>query len=108
MDELYMWGSALVVGLASLKLIPAKKLTAANKRMRSRFSGKVIAILYIVFWILLFAGAYFICTGVNLNPIAKNVILGVIIGLFVGFIPAVDKRNCGEEEQKEASKREDE
>ena len=98
MEELYLWGSAVVVGLLSLKLIPAKKLKAANNRMRRRFSGKAIALMYIIFWILIFVGALLICTAVNLNGIAKNIILGVILGAFIGLIPIVDKRNSGEEE----------
>ena len=99
-----MLGTAIVIGLASLKLIPAKKLSAANKRMRNRFSGKLLAVLYVVFWILLFVGAMFICIAVNLNKVAMYIILGVILGLFVGFIPIVDKRNAeedGEDDEKD-------
>ncbi len=98
MEDLYLWGTAILVGLASLKLIPAKKLSAANRRMRTRFSGMAIAIMYIVICILFFVGAYFLCVSLDVNAIARNIILGVLLGLFIGFIPIVDRKNSGEDD----------
>ena len=98
MEELYFWGTAIIVGLASLKLIPAKKLSAANRRMRERFSGMAVAIMYIIICALFFVGAYFLCVSLEVNAIARNIILGVLLGLFIGFIPIVDKKNSGEDD----------
>ena len=101
MDDLYLWGTALVVGLVSLKLIPAKKLSAANRRMRARFPGMAVALMYIIICILFFVGAYFLCMAFNASAVVRNIILGVLLGLFIGFVPIVDKRNSGEDEEKE-------
>ena len=98
MEDLYLWGTAILVGLASLKLIPAKKLSAANRRMRERFPGMALAIMYIVICILFFVGAYFLCMALDVNVIVRNVILGVLLGLFIGFVPIVDKRNSEEDD----------
>ena len=98
MEDLYLWGTAILVGLASLKLIPAKKLSAANRRMRERFPGMAIAIMYIVICILFFVGAYFLCMAFDASVIVRNIILGVLLGLFIGFVPIVDKRNSGDDD----------
>ena len=97
--DVYLWGTAIVVGLISLKLIPAKKLSSANRRMRARFPGMALAIMYIVICALFFVGTYFICLYFNANEIVRNVILGVLLGLFIGFVPIVDKRNSGEDDE---------
>ena len=99
MEDLYLWGTAIIVGLISLKLIPAKKLSAANRRMRARFPGLALAIMYIIICALLFVGAYFLCMSFEVNAIVRNVILGVLLGLFIGFVPIVDKRNAEEDDE---------
>ncbi|MBR6917124.1 MAG: hypothetical protein IKN38_02980 [Clostridia bacterium] len=101
MDDLYLWGTAILVGLVSLKLIPAKRLAAANRRMRSRFSGMALAIMYIMIGILFFVGVYFLCMALDAPAVVRNVILGVILGLFIGFIPIVDKKNSGDDDKNE-------
>ena len=104
MEDLYLWGTAILVGLVSLKLIPAKKLRGANRRMRTRFSGKALAFMYIIICILFFVGAYFLCMAFEVAPIVKNIILGVLLGLFIGFIPIVDGRNSGDDEDGKGNK----
>ena len=108
MDDLYLWGTAILVGLASLKLIPAKKLRKANRRMRARFSGKVVALMYIAICVLLFLGIHFLCMSLDVNAIVRNVILGVLLGLFIGFIPIVDIRNSVDDEDDNKNDKEDE
>ena len=104
MEDIYLWGTAIVIGLLSLWLIPAKKLAGANRRMRARFSGTALAIMYIVIGILFFIGAMGLCIVFNAAPIVRNVILGAVIGLFIGFIPIVDKRNAEETDDKKEEK----
>ena len=99
-EEMYLWITAIVVGLASMWLIPAKKLSKLNRRFRDRINGKLLAVLF-------FLGVYVICKAANVNAIARNIMLGALIGLFVGFIPVVDKRNYEEKEENE-EKEEDE
>jgi|GEM_PF-2296402 len=101
MEDLYLWGSAIVVGLLSLKLIPAKKLARANRRMREKIPGMTLAIMYIIICILFFVAAFFLCLTFNAPVIVRNIILGVMLGLFIGFVPLVDKRNAEEDEREE-------
>ena len=91
MEELYLWGTAIIVGLLSLKLIPAKKLSNANRRMREKIPGMTLAILYIVVCALFCVGAYFLCLGLHAPVIVRNIIVGFILGLAIGFVPIVDK-----------------
>lgn len=106
MEDLYLWGTAILVGLASLKLIPAKKLSKANRRMRARFPGFAIAIMYIIICVLFFVGVFFLCLAFGAPVIVRNIILGVLLGLFIGFVPLVDGRNTGDDENE--SEKEDE
>lgn len=92
MEELYLWGSAIVVGLLSLKLIPAKKLKGANRRLRSRIPGVTLIILYVIIVALFFVGAYFLCLAAGAPVIVRNIILGVLLGLAIGFTPLIDGR----------------
>ena len=101
MEDLYLWGTAILVGLASLKLIPAKKLRAANRRMRARIPGMTLAIMYVIICALFFVGAYFLCLAFGAPTVVRNIILGVLLGLFIGFVPLVDRRNSGDDEGKE-------
>lgn len=97
MEELYLWGSAIIVGLLSLKLIPAKKLRGANRRLRSRIPGVTLIILYVIIVALFFVGAYFLCLAAGAPVIVRNIILGVLIGLAIGFTPLIDGRYTDDE-----------
>ena len=99
MEELYLWGSAIVVGLLSLKLIPAKKLKGANRRLRSRIPGVTLIILYVIIVALFFVGAYFLCLAAGAPVIVRNIILGVLIGLAIGFTPLIDGRYTDEDDK---------
>ncbi len=99
MEELYLWGSAIVVGLLSLKLIPAKKLKGANRRLRSRIPGVTLIILYVIIVALFFVGAYFLCLAAGAPAVVRNIILGVLIGLAIGFTPLIDGRYTDEDEK---------
>ena len=102
MNELYFWGSAVVVGLILLKAIPAEKLRSTNNKMREKISGGVLAVLYVLIGVLFFVSTYFLCEILNVNVIAKNVLTGAILGAFIGFIPLVDSRyaNNGDKDNK--------
>ena len=97
-----MWATALIVGLASLKLLPAKRLREANLRLRSRLPGIALIILYVVICVLFFVGVFFLCLALGAPEIVRNVILGVLIGLAIGFVPLIDPRNTDEEDAKKA------
>ena len=99
MEELYLWGSAIIVGLLSLKLIPAKKLRGANRRLRSRIPGVTLIILYVIIVALFFVGAYFLCLAANAPVIVRNIILGVLLGLAIGFTPLIDGRYTDEDDK---------
>ena len=92
MDELFLWGTAIIVGLLSLKLIPAQKLKGVNRRLRSRIPGVTLIILYVIIVALFFVGAFFICVAAGVPVIVRNIILGVLIGLAIGFTPIIDSR----------------
>ncbi len=92
MDELYLWGSAIIVGLLSLKLIPAASLKKANVRLRSRIPGVTLIILYVIICALFFVGAYFLCLAFGAPTVVRNIVLGVLIGLAIGFTPLIDGR----------------
>ncbi len=92
MDELYLWGSAIIVGLLSLKLIPAQKLKGVNRRLRSRIPGVALILLYVIIVALFFVGAFFLCLALGAPVIVRNIILGVLIGLAIGFTPIIDGR----------------
>ena len=100
MEELYLWGTAILVGLASLKLIPADKLRRANRRMRSRIPGVAIIVLYFIICALFIVGAFFLCLALNAPTVVRNIIVGVLIGLSIGFTPIIDKRYSEDEEEK--------
>lgn len=100
MDYLYFWGVAIVVGLASSILIPSKKLSSVNRKMREKIPGMALTIMYIVFWILMAVAGFFLCTAFNASVPVRNAILGVILGLFIGFIPIVDRRNAEDDGEK--------
>ena len=100
MEELWFLATAIIVGLISLKLIPAKKLRAANRKMRNVFPGMALAIMYVVIGILFIVGAYFLCEALNTGRVARDIILGVLLGLIIGFVPLVDKRNTDEDDEK--------
>ena len=98
MEEFYLLITAIIVGLVSLKLLPAKKLAAANRRLRARFSGVALIIMYLIICTLFFVGAYFICVYFNAGETVRSIILGVLLGIFIGFSPIIDKKNVGEED----------
>ena len=109
MEDLYLWGTAILVGLASLKLIPAKKLSKTNRKMREKIPGMALAIMYILICVLFFVGAFFLCLAFKAPVVVRNIILGLLLGLFIGFIPIVDSRNVGgDAEETEPDKKEDE
>lgn len=96
MNELYMWATAIVVGFILLKVIPAAKLSRANKKMREKIPGLALIIMYFVIGILIWFGIYVLLSLLNVNEIVRYVISGAIIGAFVGLIPLVDKKNSGD------------
>ena len=93
MDELYFWGTAVIVGLLLLKLLPASKLSSFNKKMREKIAGPLIAVLYILILVLLFIGVYGICFFLSANVIVTRVLTGAVLGAFIGLIPLVDSRH---------------
>lgn len=93
MDELYFWGSAVIVGLLLLKLIPASKLSTVNKKMRSKIPGSVLVLLYFLISAFTFVGIYLICLITSANVIITRVLTGSILGAFIGLIPLVDKKH---------------
>lgn len=100
MEELYLWGTAIIVGLASLKLIPAKKLAKANRRMRARIPGVTLIILYVIICTLFLVGAYFLCFALSAPVIVRNIIIGVLIGLAIGLVPLIDGRYSDDDNNK--------
>lgn len=106
LDELYLWGTAVVVGLLSLKLIPAKKLLPVNRRLRGRIPGVALIVLYAVIWALFFVGVYFLCLALSAPVVVRNVILGVMIGLAIGLTPIIDGRYTEEKPDDDNDKKE--
>lgn len=92
MNELYFWFSALLVGLILLRAMPAEKVTGVNKKIREKIPGALLAALYILTGIFLFAGFYLLLTFVNAPIPVRNIVTGAILGAFIGLIPLVDKR----------------
>ena len=94
MDELYFWGSAVIVGLLLLKLLPASKLSSFNKKMREKIAGPLISVLYILIFVLLFIGVYGICYLLSANVTVICILTGAVLGAFIGLIPLVDSRHA--------------
>lgn len=93
MNELYFWGSALIVGLFLLKLVPAEKLKGTNKKMREKIPGFLLAVLYVLIGVLFIAGGYLLCFFLGAPPVVSMIITGALLGAFIGFIPLVDIRH---------------
>lgn len=93
MEELYFWGAAVLVGLLLLKLVPASKLSVANKKMRAKIPGPLLVTSYILFFTLIFSATYVICLLCSANNAVRNILTGSIIGAFIGLIPLVDKKH---------------
>lgn len=92
MNELYFWGATFIVGLVLLRAMPAEKVAGVNKKIREKIPGALLAALYILTGILLFAGFYLLLTVVEAPTPVKNIVTGSILGAFIGLIPLVDKR----------------
>lgn len=98
MEDLYLWGTAIVVGIAGMVIIPAKKLSKINRRLRSRIPGVTLILLYAIICALFFVSGYFLCLAFKAPLIVRNIVLGVLIGLAIALVPMIDKRNSGEDE----------
>lgn len=92
MNELYFWGATFIVGLVLLRAMPAEKVAGVNKKIREKIPGALLAALYILTGILLFAGFYLLLTVIEAPSPIKNIITGAILGAFIGLIPLVDNR----------------
>ena len=92
MDELYFWLCAVIVGLLLLKLLPADKLKAANKKMHEKLPSILLTVFYILIFVLLYVAALMLTTVFEAPDAVKNIITGSILGAFIGLIPLVDKR----------------
>lgn len=92
MNELYFWGSTFIVGLVLLKAMPAEKVAGINNKIREKIPGKLLAALYVLTGIFLFAGFYILLTVLEAPSPVKSIVTGTTLGAFIGFIPLVDKR----------------
>lgn len=93
MNELYFWGATFVVGLLLLKLLPAEKLKGANRKMREKIPGFLLAVMYVLIGVLLIVGSYLLCFFLNAPAPLTMIIVGSILGAFIGLIPLVDVRH---------------
>lgn len=93
MNELYFWLSALIVGIVLLKGLPAEKLSGINKKLRAKMNGGLLAVLYVLTGVFIFAGVYLLCLVLGAPTWLTYILSGSVIGVFIGLIPVVDKRH---------------
>lgn len=94
MTELYFWLSALIVGIVFLKVLPGEKLSGINRKMREKLPGFLLAVLYILVGVFIFAGVYLLCVVLSAPTWLTYILSGSVLGAFIGLIPIVDSRHA--------------